>query len=417
MIDHSEARMLASARSDGELVEARFAELDAHLESCEACRAFGSALPGLSALAAALPREHAPRDLAIRVRAGLVTPERRRFRAPGWRLAPALAAALVVALVAVMVGTVPVVRVPRAAAADALARIGSLFIEREVTSFDEEGKPESVTRESIWFKAPGLVRREAVTNGERSLQIERPGLRYREDATGRFLDTGLLPSTTPLPEPLTPTIALIGTDTGPGPEVLGRPTRRIELAIENQRRVAFVDAQDFAVVGVTESVVLGKVVLGKETFGGQRVETRKRTLALRYNPALADDLFRIPGGAAVVDHGAEPRPLGTLTAPPAGRLEGLTLISAAAARDRESILYAKGALQVLVEIDGPTTLPFPSITRSTVVGSRAAELVLPLFGLPEIRFQIDGHRIAIRAPFPTDELRELALRMYPALGE
>ncbi|MGH2785217.1 MAG: zf-HC2 domain-containing protein, partial [Actinomycetota bacterium] len=70
-MDHSEARMLASARSDGELEPDRFAELDAHVDGCDACRAFTEALPQLSVLASALPREHAPADLSRRVRAEL----------------------------------------------------------------------------------------------------------------------------------------------------------------------------------------------------------------------------------------------------------------------------------------------------------------------------------------------------------
>ena len=141
-----------------------------------------------------------------------------------WRLAPALAAAIVIALVASMVGSVPIVRVPRAEAADALTRITSLFIEREITFFGDDGRPSGITKEKLWFKAPGLVRSETESERGRTVFIERPGVRYREDATGRFLETGLLPSTAPLPEPLTPTIALLGTESGPGPTVLGRPT-------------------------------------------------------------------------------------------------------------------------------------------------------------------------------------------------
>lgn len=407
-MDHDEARMLASARADGELEPSRFAELDEHLATCEPCRAFAAALTQLSVLAAALPREHAPTDLTRRVRAGLAAPRPRAMHSRRWLLAPALAAAIVVALVAVLVGSVPIVRVPKAEAADALTRITSLFIEREITFFGEDGRPTGITKEKLWFKAPGLVRSETESENARTIFIERPGLRYRQDATGRTLETGLLPSTAPLPEPLTPTIALLGTESGPGPVVLGRPTRRIQLTFEGERRVAFVDASTFAVLGVEESVVLGK-----ETIQGDRVKARKRTVALEYNLDVPDALFQIPTGTRTTDHGAKPRPLGSLTAPPAGRLEGLTLVAAAAGPQGEAILYAKGAFQVLVEINGFSGAPSPSRSESTRVGRREATLILPLFGLPEVRFQVGGNGIAIRAPLPRQQLVELALQMYP----
>ncbi len=405
-MDHSDARLLASARADGELEPARFAGLDEHLGTCEPCRAFAAALPQLSVLASALPREHAPTDLTRRVRAGLAG--RRSDARPRWRIAPALAAAIVVALAAVLVGSVPIVHVPRAEAADALTRITSLFIEREITFFGEDGKPSGITREKLWFKAPGLVRSETESEGGRTVFIERPGVRYREDNSGRFLETGLLPSTSPLPEPLTPTIALLGTESGPGPTVLGRPTRRIQLSFEGERRVAFVDASTFAVLGVEESVVLGK-----ETIQGGRLKARKRTVALDYNLDIPDALFRIPAGARTSDLGAKPRPLGTLTAPPAGRLEGLTLVAAAAGPTGEAILYAKGAFQVLVEINGFSGAPAPSRTESALVGRREATLILPLFGLPEVRFLVGGHRVSVRAALPPQQLLELAGQMYP----
>lgn len=407
-MDHTEARMLASARSDGELEPARFGELDDHLASCEACYAFAGALPGLSALAAALPREHAPAELTRRVRAGLGAPGRRVVRRARWRVAPALAAAIVVALVVALVGSVPIVRIPAADAATALTRITSLFVEREITSFGEDGTPERVTRERVWFKAPGLVRTESETDGARSLAIARPGVRYAEDASGRFLETGLLPSTSALPEPLTPTVALLGIEAGPGPVVLGRPTTRVELRFEQDRRVAFVDEETFTVLGSTESVVLAK-----ETFQGDRVTQTKRTLALEINPRLDDALFRIPTGVEPTDGGATPRPLGTLSAPPAGRLEGLALVAAAAGRDGEAMLFAKGAFEVLIEVDGSGYVPPPSRTRPVAVGAREAHVVLPLYGLPEVRFTVAGHLVAIRAPLPVQELVLLAERLYP----
>lgn len=404
--------MCASARADGELEPARVSELDEHLAICEACRAFGAALPQLSVLVAALPREHAPADLTPRVRAGMADHTPRATPSRRWRLAPALAAAIVVGLIAVLVGSVPIVRIPGAEAADALTRITSLFIEREITFFGDDGRPSGITREKLWFKAPGLVRSETESQRGRTLFIDRPGVRYREDATGRFLETGLLPSAAPLPEPLTPTIALLGTESGPGPVVLGRPTRRIQLTFEGERRVAFVDASTFAVLGVEESVVLGK-----ETIQGGRLKARKRTVALEYNLDLPDSLFRIPAGARTSDLGAKPRPLGTLTAPPAGRLEGVTLVAAAAGPQGEAILYAKGAFQVLVEIDGFSGAPAPSRTESTRVGRREATLILPLFGLPEVRFSVGEHRVSIRAALPPAQLVELARQMYPDVRE
>lgn len=411
MIDHAEARILASARSDGELEAARFAELDEHMASCDPCRAFTEALPQLSVLAAALSREHAPADLPRRVRAGL-TPARGRARRSwrsGWRLAPALAAALVVAIVAVMIGSVPVVRVPSAEAARALSRLRSLYVEREITSYTSDGDVEAVTRERIWFRAPNMVRTETTTRGATVLTIEGPGFRYRENGNGAFLNTNLLPSLTPLPEPLTPTLTLLGVDSGVGPTVLGRPTRRITLRFENEQREALVDAETFAVVGITESTV----VFHKEQIQEGRLRGTKRTLALEYNPVLEDSLFEIPEDAKVIENDARPLLLGSLSAPPAGRLEGLELVAAASENDTEAVLYAQGAFHVLLEIDGPVSPPSLARARPARVGTRMGTLYLPLYGLPEIRFTVDGHRIAIRAPLPPPVLQELADRMYP----
>lgn len=407
-MDHEEARMLASARSDGELDPSRFADLDEHLAGCDGCRTFAGALPQLSALAAALPREHAPADLARRVRdvmreRPVVLASRRR-----WRVAPALAAVVVVAIVAVTVGTVPIVQVPTAEAARALARIETLYVEREVTTFDEDGGVREVTRERIWFKAPGIVRTETQTGDERVLVIEGPGYRYREDRNGKFLNTGLLPALTPLPEPLTPTLSLIGTDIGPGPVILGRTTRRISVEFQGQRREALVDAERFTVLGMNEGVVLGK-----ETVVRGRVAASKRTLALEYNPRLDGSLFEIPEEARVIENGARSRPLGSLTAPPAGRLEGLTVVAAAQGAGVETILYADGAFQVAVRIDGPDSPPSLARRQAATIGSRPATVYLPLYGLPEIRFTVGTHRIAIQAPLPPAVLQELALRMYP----
>ncbi len=144
-----------------------------------------------------------------------------------------------------------------------------------------------------------------------------------------------------------------------------------------------------------------------------RLTARKRTVALEYNLDIPDSMFRIPAGARTTDHGAKARPLGTLTAPPAGRLEGLTLVAAAAGPQGEAILYAKGAFQVLVEIDGFAVTPSPSRSVPARVGRREATLILPLFGLPQMRFVVDGHRIFVRAPLPPEQLVELAAAMYP----
>ena len=409
MIVHDEARMLASARSDGELEAARFAELDEHLGSCDACRAFDAALPQLSVLATALPREHAPVDLPRRVRAELGPARTRPAVRPRWRLAPALAAALVVAIVAVFIGSVPVVRVPAAEAARALSRLRSLYVEREITSFTEDGKTDAVIRERMWFKAPGLVRTETTTRGATVLTIEGPGFRYREDANGKFLNTGLLPSLAQLPEPLTPTLTLLGVDSGIGPTILGRATRRITLRLDNEQREALVDAETFAVVGITESTV----VFQKERLEEGRVRGTKRTLALEYNPVLDDSLFEIPEDAVVIENDAKPLPLGSLSAPPAGRIEGLELVAAAEENGSEAVLYALGAFRILIEIDGPVSPPSLARSQPARVGNRSATLYLPLYGLPEIRFTLEGHRIAIRAPLPPPILQELALRIYP----
>jgi hypothetical protein len=422
MIDHDDARMFASARVDGELDPALVSDLDEHLTGCDACTDFAVAIPRLSALAAVLPRELAPDDLPARVGERLpagaepqqLAPLRRR-RSWRVRLVPSFAAALLVVLVVLLVGPTPVVRLPEAEAADALARISTFFVEREIESnVDPESgslRPGAtfLTRERIWFKAPGSVRieRETTVGGapRRTLQIERPGERYLENASGRFRETGLVPQPD-LPEPLSPTISLLGQDVGAGPSVLGRTTRRVELRFDQEVRVAFVDAERFSVLGLEESVVLVKGPREGST------SARKRTVQLRYNPPLADSFFEIPAIAAN-DHGFRRAPIASLIAPPAGTPEGLDVVLAGKGPNGQAVLYAQGAFRVLVAIDAALTTADPSRRIPSQVGSRPAMVILSLYDLPRVKFEVEGHFVSVSAPLETDQLIALASAMYP----
>jgi len=416
-MDHAEARMLASARADGELDAGRAAELDEHLLSCGACRAFADAIPQLSALASALTRAQAPSELAEKVRRELAQPRSERAvvlpmrpTMRPWRAASALVAALVVALVAVVVGPLPLVRVPTAAAARALSRIGSLHVEREIRSFDDPQHPDRLTatvRESIWFRSPGLVRIETVQNGVRTIEIRRPGVRYDEGPGGGSLRTGLLP-TNELPEPLSPTILMIGRVTGEGPVTLGRRTVRVEARFDLERREALLDAERFLVVGAEESVVLAKTAIT------QRSRIEKRTLSIEYNPVLPDRLFAIPPGLFPVDAGARPQTPGSIAGAPASAPEGLDLVSSVSGRNGSGVLYAAGAFQVLVTIDAAPEDADSSERNAVEVAGRPGLVVLSLYRLPQVRFAVGGHTIVVSAPLPPVQVVELAARLYPA---
>jgi anti-sigma factor RsiW len=417
MIAHDEARVRASARADGELGPSQAPELDEHLGGCARCRAFASALPGLSALAAALPREHAPSDLARRVASRLpgepsVRKPRRAGRR-GWRLTPALAAALVVTLVIVVAGRLAVIPVPSAAAAEALVRLRTFSISREIRDLDPAtGAVTATTSEHIWFRAPADVRTERTVVDSRGttheLVIERPGVRYLKGDDYAQLETGLPPSTALLPQPLSPTIALIGNDAGPGPVVAGRATRRFEVTFGEEKVIASVDAQTFSALGADEVAVLNK---GTLNLTGRVLRT-KRTLSIRYNEPIPDGMFRIPRAPAF-DYGFRARSLEGIPLAPAATPQGFGVVSAVAGPGGAAILYARGAMPILVTIDGTTSIQEPSRVEYTRVGRLLAELRLGLYDLPTLRFTLAGFNVAVSAPLPEAQLVELARRLYP----
>src|SRR5439155_23886270 len=123
----------------------------------------------------------------------------------------------------------------------------------------------ATTLERIWFRAPDSLRIERTITFEggtsNELVIERPGVRYTRRDGNAQIETGIAPSPAILPEPLSVTIALYGTDLGPGPVVAGRATRRFQLDVETERRIVTVDATTFSALGAEESTVLNKATL------------------------------------------------------------------------------------------------------------------------------------------------------------
>lgn len=399
MIDHARARELSSAEADGTATK-HAGELSRHLDGCAECRAFAAGIDRLRVLAAALPRDRAPAGFTERVVAAL--PQRRRvLPLRSWRLAPALAVALGVVLVVLFR---PATRfdLPHAEAAEALARIRTLYVEREIEMPDG-----ATTRERIWFRAPGSVRIERTTEGGPfprlpELVIERPGERYTKLGAIERYETGLPPAID-LPEPLSPAVVLIGRDAGAGPTVAGRPTRRVEASLpDGSRRVAFVDVSRFTVLGGEDAVVLGKEAFGPE---GAPV-SRKTTTALRYNEEIRGDLFRIPD--------APPSDLGFRTAPPSSLRtrpraipEGFRLVRAGRGPDGEALLYTKGALRILVE-EGFRQL---AISDAVQVGGTDGVASYDLYETPVVAFTA-GIPITVSAPLPPEALAGLAAEMF-----
>jgi anti-sigma factor RsiW len=414
MIDHQAARDLASARFDGELDAASERALEAHLAACPACSAYAAGLAPLRALAAELPREHAPADLPARVAAGLGTrrPRRGPARRPLWRLAPALAAALAVALIAVIVQPITRFTLPLAEAAEALTRIRTLFVEREVVQVaqPELGIERSRSVQRIWFRAPAFVRVETrVEGGPAGVVVTRPGELYEPGGAGRLV--GLPPDPDLLPEPISPTIALIGRPAGPGPTIAGRPTTRFVVDFgEGRRREAFVDTARFLFLETEDFLVLGKV----GAFGG-RSGTIKRVLRVEVNRPIPDALFAIPS-VEPIDHGFRERPPLAIRGAPLAAPKDFGLVRAGETADgRATIQYARGALLVTVLIGEPLSVPGPTEQRREVsLGTGRGTILLDLYALPRIHFTHAGRDVTIVAPLPPAQLAELARKMYPA---
>jgi hypothetical protein len=364
---HDEARVFASARADGELADT--AALDAHLTECADCAAYAADLDRLRVLTAALPRTVAPQALPGRVA--------RQVRRRRWtlRLLPAVAAATT-AFVAVSVlpagpASFPL---PPAAAAEGLLAMRSLYVERTVTAGDQ------VTRERIWWRAPGYLR---VERSDGSVEVTRP-------------DTG--PPRITLPEPLSPTVALFGRDTGPGPVVAGRATRRYDLAVGGERRVAYVDAASVVVLGGRESVILSKVQHGPLV---------KTTQVVRFDVPVPDSLF----AGSLPDGGFRSRPLHSLAVAPRRAPRGFALVRAGHGPAGDAALYARGSLPILVEqrtLDvGPN-----GEARSVVRAGVTYPVVVDLYAPPSVQLTTRRGTFVVTAPLPLGSLVQLATEMY-----
>lgn len=384
---HDDARLHASARADGEAHDA--AALDAHLAGCAECAAYARGLARLSTLAAALPREPAPRDLVATVTRHV----RRRRLARGVRLgaglAAATAAAVVLTTLPVTTGTFPA---PPAAAAEPLRALRSIYVERTVTS------PEGEATERIWFRAPASVRIERVVDGGPvEVTIDTPGTTYEGGVVTRHAAPGI-----PLPEPISPTVSLLGRDAGPGPTIAGRATRRVELTVGSERRTAYVDVERALALGADEVLVLTKL-------GGQ---VTKRVTRVDRDAAVPDSLFAPPAGASEVDGGFRVRGLGSLGIAPRRLPEGYLPVLVGSDPAGESALFADGSLPLLVTTR-PVDTDRPTDVRTVARGDRTYVVTVSLYAPPSVAFFRDGDAVTLVSPLPVDSLLAMAEAMYP----
>jgi hypothetical protein len=396
-MEHAEARELLSARLDGELPPERAPALEAHLASCGECRAFADGVMRLHALAAELPREEPGRLFARTTVPAPLRPRR------AWRLAPALAAVLAVILFMVF-ATPPGFKVPVAAAAERLTSISTFYAEREIT----DSSPFTTT-ERIWFRAPNYLRVERVGDALDSLTIRRPGELFEGRRSGGTLTTGLPPDADVLPEPLSPTIALLGRIKGAGPTITGHPTLRYVLDLGNGRvRTADVDAHGYEVLGIKESLIFGKTVSRNGA-----VTTTKRVTAFQLNIPIDDSIFAIPQ-ATSHDAGFHLGPVTEIAAGPISQPRGFDLVAAGSGPDGSRILYARGSfpLQIDISKQSPTGDQQTSITRSVTVAGHTAFLMLDLYALPRISFDLKDRVVTITAPMTQAELVDTAEAMF-----
>jgi len=397
-MEHREARELLSARMDGELDDSSVRALDEHLGGCATCRAFGDGSLRLRALTVALPRVPEPEGLWV------PAPARRgRARRPSFRFAPALAAALAIALVLTLLGPPGTFGLPIAAAAEPLTTIHTMFVEREIT--DNNG----VTHERIWFRAPGFVRIERTSAAGRELVIDRPGERYTLNASGAMLTTGLPPDADILPEPLSPTIALLGVPKGAGPTIDGRPTTRYDLSFDNNvSRTAYVDATRYTVLGLDQSLILEKLSL---TNG--RITGHKRVVSLRLNEPIDASMFAVPRIQGS-DEGFRPRPVSSFALAPAALPTGFSLAQSGSSLDGDTALYARGAFPLQVDIAdrAHTSSEQTSHFETVTIGRVTATLVFDLYSLPRIYFPIRDRIITITGPLGRDGLIAAARTMF-----
>jgi hypothetical protein len=379
-VTHDEVRDLASAVADGEA--APTPAYATHVAGCASCAAYAASLGRLRVLTLALPREAAPATLPARVgaRVGARVTARLARRRLAARLLPAVALATAAAVaVAVLPGPASF-PVRAAGAAEPLLRLRSLYVERSLS----DG-----TTERIWWRAPGSVR------------IERGGtvtIRTPLSAfDGGLYTTGVAPEIA-LPEPISPTVALLGRDTGPGPVVAGRPTRRYVLTIGADTRVAYVDAG--VALREDERIVLAKT--------GGMVE--KRVTTVRLDEDLPDALFRPPAGVTRTDAGFRAAPLGSLRVAPKARPEGFRVVRAGRGPEGDAVLFARGSLPVLVRTGGLASTDRGEV-RTVVRGGRPYLVQVDLYAPPSVELPYRG--VTVSAPLPLDALVDLAARMYP----
>jgi hypothetical protein len=253
------------------------------------------------------------------------------------------------------------------------------------------------------------VRIERTTATGAELIIDRPGERYTQNASGATLTTGLPPDADILPEPLSPTIALLGVPKGGGPTIDGRPTTRYDLSFDNGvTRTAYVDATRYTVLGLDQALVLDKLSLANgRTIG------HKRVVSVRLNEPIDASMFAVPHIQGS-DAGFRSRPVSSFTVAPIALPSGFSLVRSGSSPEGDTALYARGAFPLQVDIsdrahaNSEQTSHFASVT----IGRVTATLVYDLYSLPRIYFPIRDKIITITGPLERDGLIAAARTMF-----